>query len=266
MTANRLTVLISLAVTSLAGLTIPASAAIVLGTAGDFAVLAGSTVTNTGSTVILGGSVGVSPGTAITGFPPGLVTPPYTIQPGNILTAQQAHTDLITAYNSAKFLGGAVDKTGQNLGGMILTAGTYSFSSSAALTGTLTLDAQGNPNAQFVFQIGTTLTTSSSSTVTTINLGGSTTPGHNVFWQVGSSATLGTSSAFQGHILADQSITLTTGATILNGSALAVNGAVTLDTNRINAIPEPTTLSLTLLGGALLLIRRTPRSHRGRQA
>jgi len=266
MRTNRLTVLVSLAISGFTGLTMQAPAAMVLGTAGDYAVLAGSTVTNTGSTVILGGSVGVSPGTAITGFPPGLVTPPYTLQPGNILTAQQAHTDLITAYNAAKNLAGAVDLTGQNLGGMILTAGVYSFSSSAGLTGTLTLNAQGNPNAQFVFQIGTTLITASSSAVTTINNAGSTTPGHTVFWQVGASATLGSSSAFEGHILADQSITLTTGATILNGSALAVNGAVTLDTNTINAVPEPATLSLTLLGGALLLIRRTPRSHRGRQA
>ena len=120
--------------------------------------------------------------------------------------------------------------TGQNLGGLTLTPGVYSFSSSAQLTGTLTLDAQGDPNALFVFQIGSTLTTASNSSVVFINGG----QGNNTFWQVGSSATLGTGTAFTGNILALASITLTTGANIRCGRALARNGAVTQDHNNID--------------------------------
>ncbi len=212
--------LIVLAITALGGLPRQgiAGTTVDLGTAGNFAVLAGTTVTNTGSTVINGGDVGVSPGTAITGFPPGTITPPYTMQAGNAV-ALQAQSDLTTAYNTAAGLSPTKDLTGQDLGGMTLTPGVYSFSSSAQLTGTLTLNDLGNPNAQFVFQIGSTLTTASNSSVVTIN--GGSMPGCTVFWQVGSSATLGTGTAFEGHILALTSITMTTGATILDGSALA---------------------------------------------
>jgi Ice-binding-like len=121
----------------------------------------------------------------------------------------------------------------------ILTPGVYFFSSSAQLTGTLTLNDQGNPDAEFVFQIGSTLTTASGSSVVTINSGDS--PGCNVFWQVGSSATLGTTTAFEGNILALTSITADTGATVLDGRLLARNGAVTLDSNTITVpicVPE----------------------------
>jgi hypothetical protein len=121
--------------------------------------------------------------------------------------------------------------TGLDLGGKTLIAGVYCFSSSAQLTGTLTLDAQGNANAVFIFKIGSTLTTASGSSVLLIN-GGTLC---NVFWQVGSSATLGTTTSFAGNILALTSITLTTGATV-TGRALARNGAVTLDTNTVTAI------------------------------
>ena len=121
--------------------------------------------------------------------------------------------------------------TGQDLGGKTLTAGVYCFSSSAQLTGVLTLDAQGSANAVFIFKIGSTLTTASGSSVVLIN-GGSLC---NVFWQVGSSATLGTTTAFGGNILALTSITLTTGATVI-GRTLARNGAVTLDSNTVTAI------------------------------
>jgi hypothetical protein len=204
-----------------------------LGTAGNFAVLAGSTVTNTGPTVIGGGDVGVSPGTAITGFPPGSITPPYTTQAGDAAAAQ-AQNDLTTAYNVAAGLAPTENLTGQDLGTVgDLTPGVYFFSSSAELTGTLTLNDEGNANALFVFQIGSTLTTASNSSVVSINDDGSTMPGCNVFWQVGSSATLGTGTTLEGHILALTSITMTTGATILDGSALARNGAVTLDSNTI---------------------------------
>ena len=145
--------------------------------------------------------------------------------------------------------------TGQNLGGQTLTAGVYCFASSAQLNGTLILNAQGDANAVFIFQIGSTLTTLSSSQVTVIN--GAT--GNNVFWQVGSSATLGTSSQFAGNILALSNITLDSGADISCGRALALNGAVTMDTNDVSingpgcsagiaSAPEPGTATLLSMG------------------
>jgi hypothetical protein len=253
----RCTTLIVLAITALAGFPFQAKAAIMLGTAGNFAVLAGSTVTNTGPTVIDGGHVGVSPGSAITGFPPGIAAPPYTMHPADAV-ALQAQTDLTTAYNAAAGLAPTQNLTGQDLGGLTLLPGVYFFSSSAQLTGTLTLNAQGDPNAQFVFQIGSTLTTASASSVVTIN--GGPMPGCPVFWQVGSSATLGTGTSFEGHILALTSITMTTGANILDGSALARNGAITLDDNDIincvAAVPEPATMMLLLFAAASGSLRR----------
>jgi hypothetical protein len=248
--------LILLAITALAGFPLQARAGISLGTAGNFAVLAGSTVTNTNTpTVIEGGDVGVSPGSAITGFPPGSIVPPFTMHAADG-AALQAQNDLTTAYNAAAGLVKTQDLTGTNLGGLTLTPGVYFFSSSAQLTGMLTLNDQGDPNAQFVFQIGSTLTTASGSSVVTENGGLGSMPGCTVFWQVGSSATLGTTTAFEGHILALTSITMNTGATILDGSALARNGAVTLDDNHIincvGPVPEPATMSLALIGGALL--------------
>jgi hypothetical protein len=241
---------------TLAGFPPQAKAAILLSTAGDFAVLAGATVTNTGSSIIDGGHIGVSPGSAITGFPPGLLTPNFAMHSADAI-AHQAQLDLAAAYNAATNLAFTLDLTGQNLGGRTLLPGVYFFASTAQLTGTLTLDNQGDPNAQFVFQIGTALTTATDSSVVTIN--GGTTPGCSVFWQIGSSATLGTGTDFEGHILALTSITLNTGATILDGSALAQGGAVTLDTNSVtNCVPtpEPATLTLALIGVALLSIRR----------
>ena len=198
-----------------------------LGTAGSFAVLAGTTVTNTGVTGIIG-NLGVSPGAAVTGFPPGVVTG-GTIHPGDAVAAQ-AQNDATTAYNSLAGQSCDFNLTGQDLGGKTLIPGTYCFSSSAQLTGTLTLNGQGNPNAVFVFQVGSTLTTASNSSVLLINGAQSC----NVFWQVGSSATLGTTTAFAGSILAYVSNTLNTGATV-NGRALARTGAVTLDTNQISS-------------------------------
>jgi len=210
----------------------PASQAVAqinLGTSQSFAVLGGSAVTNTGATAITG-NLGVSPGSSVTGFPPGIVTG-GTIHAADSVAAQ-AQTDLTTAYNAAAGLPCGVDLTGQNLGGLTLTPAVYCFTSSAALTGTLTLNFQGNPNALFVFKIGSTLTTASGSSVVLSNTGGTTCP-TNLFWQVGSSATLGTGSTFSGNILALTSITLTTGAG-LTGRALARNGAVTLDTGVVN--------------------------------
>ena len=205
----------------------PPSHAQNLGTAADFAVLGGSTVTNTGSSVLIG-NLGVSPGSAIVGFPPGIVTPPGATHAADAV-AVQAQVDLTTAYNALAGLPATANLTGQNLGGLTLTPGVYNFSSSAQLTGPLTLNAQGNPNAVFIFNIGSTLTTASGSTVAVIGGG----QGTNVFWRVGSSATLGTTTTFVGDILALMSITLNNGANIACGSALAHNGAVTLDTNNI---------------------------------
>lgn len=205
-----------------------AFAQISLGTAQNFGVLGGSTVTNTGATTV-NGNVGVSPGSSVTGFPPGVVVGGAIHS--NDAVAMQAQNDLTTAYNNIATTPCTVDLTGQNLGGLTLTPGVYCFSTSAQLTGALTLDALGNANALFLFKTGSTLTTASNSSVTVINNGGSSC--NKVFWQVGSSATLGTGTSFTGDILALSSITLTTGSNT-NGRALARNGAVTLDTNNVN--------------------------------
>ena len=198
-----------------------------LGSAQSYAVLGGSTVTNTGPSVITG-DLGVSPGSAVTGFPPGIVVG-GTIHAADA-DALAAQNSLTTAYNSLVSQACTLDLTGQDLGGMTLTAGVYCFSTSAQLTGTLTLNAQGNANAVFIFRIGSTLTTASGSSVVLINGGNLC----NTFWQVGSSATLGTTTSFAGNILALTSITLTTGASV-QGRVLARNGAVTLDSNTVNA-------------------------------
>jgi hypothetical protein len=200
----------------------------VLSTAQTFAVLAGSTVTNTGATTV-GGNVGVDPGLAVTGFPPGLVAG-GTIHTGDAV-ALQAQSDATTAYNTLAGQTLTEDLTGQDLGGKTLTPGVYRFSSSAQLTGALTLDAQGDPKATFVFQIGSTLTTASNASVLVLNGARDC----NIFWQVGSSATLGTTTALKGNILALTSITLVTGATV-SGRALARNGAVTMDTNDVSIL------------------------------
>ena len=195
----------------------------------SFGVLAGSTVTNTGPTVI-NGSIGVSPGGVAGGsFPPGIVNPPGAIHAGDAV-AIQAKADLTTAFNNLAGRPATANLTGQDLGGLVLSPGVYSFNSSAQLTGTLTLNAQGNPNAVFIFNIASTLTTASASSVRLINGA----QGGNVFFVVGSSATLGTTTAFAGDILALTSITLNTSASINCGAALARNGAVTLDTNLIS--------------------------------
>src|SRR5579863_5716172 len=204
---------------------IAATAPVGLGTAGSYAVLAGSTVTNTGPSTI-NGDLGVSPGTAVTGFPPGTVS--GSIHAADAVAAQ-AQSDLTTAYNDAASRKPAVSVSG-DLGGLTLTPGVYKASSSIGLTGALTLDAQGNTGAVFIFQVGSTLTTASASHVNLINGAQAC----NVFWQIGSSATLGTSSVFTGDILALTSISINDGVTV-NGRALARNGAVTLIDDTISA-------------------------------
>lgn len=198
----------------------------------DFGVLAGSTVTNTivlDDVTSITGHVGVWPGLAITGFPPGEVNAPYTMYPGTA-EAEQAQSELTTAYTTLQNRVITTDLTGQDLGNQTLVAGVYGFNTSAQLTGQLTLDGQGNPNSVFIFNIGSTLTTASSSSILLINGA----QGANVFFVVGSSAALGTDTEFTGRILALTSITLNTDANINCGAALARNGAVTLDTNTIS--------------------------------
>jgi|ERR1700730_6654235 len=226
----------------------PAAALVVsLGEAENVAVLGNSTVTNAGPTIVTGNVALSSPGVSVTGFPPGVILN-GSIHIGDAL-ANQAHADAATAYGQLVGETFTTDLSGQNLGGMILMSGVYHFNTSAQLTGTLTLDTGGDPNAAFHFQIGTTLTTDPGSMITFLN--GSSA---NIFWQVGTSATIGVDSVFYGNILADQSITVNSGATI-NGRAIAINAAVTLDTNIINApvVPEPGTwfagvLSLAIVG------------------
>ncbi|MCZ4099682.1 MULTISPECIES: ice-binding family protein [Streptomyces] len=194
-----------------------------LATADSFAVLSGESVTNTGPSVITG-DLGVDPGTSITGFPPGLVN---GVQHSHDGVALQAKSDLVAAYNNAagQATNGALPP---DAGGLRLVPGVYTASSTLHLTGTLTLDAQGDPNAVWVFQVGSGLTTASASRVLLVNGAAPC----NVFWQVGSSATIGTNSTFVGTIMALTSISVTTGASI-DGRALARNGSVTLDTNKI---------------------------------
>lgn len=205
----------------------PAEAQTYLGTDKPFAVLGATAVTCTGASTVTG-DLGISPSNAssITGYPvpPCIVTGTIHAADGVALTAQN---DLVTAYNTLAGQACTAILTGQDLGSVgVLVPGVYCFSSSAQLTGALVLDAQGNPNAAFIFKIGSTLTTASASSVSVIN-GGSAC---GVSWQVGSSATLGTTTNLLGNIVALTSITANTGANI-TGRALARNGAVTLSGN-----------------------------------
>ena len=235
---------LSLAFASLATLA-PQGHAQSLGSAETFTVLGASTVTNTGTSQIIG-NVGVSPGSAITGFPPGVIT--NGALHANDAAAQQAHADFATAYLAFAGLVSppANNLSGTDLGGLILAPGVYRFDTSAASAGILTLDAQNDPNARFVIQIGTTLVTASNSSVLLINQADA----RNVYFQAGTSVTLGSGDAFIGNLLAGASVTTVSG-TNLTGRLLALTGAVTLDTNHVTSpglsSPTPTPSPAQLL-------------------
>jgi hypothetical protein len=195
-----------------------------LGTAASYAVLAGTTVTNTGLTTV-NGDLGVSPGTAVTGFPPGQLNGTLHSNDG---PAMQAHSDLVIAYDDA-VARTTTDTVAGELGGTTRTAGVYgSVSGTFNIAGTVTLDAQGDPNAVFIFKAVSTVITAASSAVDLVNGAQSC----NVFWQVGSSATLGANSTLRGSLLAFTSITVGAGL-LVDGRAMAINGAVTMDTDTI---------------------------------
>ncbi len=261
----------------------PASAASVLGTAADFAVLGGATVTNTGPTTI-SGDIGVSPGLALTGLAE--ITHSGDVYLGGAV-ALQAQSDARTAFTTLSGLPLGADLSGVDLGVLgSLVPGVYSFASSAQLTGLMTLDFTSNPGGSFIFQIGSTLTTASNSVVNV--LGGN--DGSGIFWLVGSAATLGTDTMFAGNIIADQSITLNTGASILCGRAIALVAAVTLDSNSIssdcsgggalgsgrtdfgsggfadNTVPEPESWAMLIAGFGMIGARMRRRARTGVRA
>lgn len=237
---SRAALLLSISITILIGAAWPITALAAvqprLGSDVNFAVLAASAITNTGSSTI-NGDVGLSPNgsSSVTGFPPGTINGGTHYADAVAVTAKN---DLVTLYNDIANQTPFVDKTGVDLGGQNLGPGTYHFSSSAQLTGPLTLSGFGT----YLFQIGSTLTTASASRVVLTN--GAQACG--VFWQVTSSATFGTTTSFQGTVVALQSITMNTGATLI-GRALARNAAVTLDTNTIT-LPPASCASLPATG------------------
>lgn len=205
--------------------------AVPLNAAANFAVLAAATVTNTSTPTTITGDLGLWPGTAVTGFPPGIINGTMHV---NDPAAQAGEAALVIAYNDAKGRVGAFTPAVGNVGGLTFTRGLYRSGTSTEISGggNLTLDAQGDPNAVFIFQIASTLTTSSGFGIT---LKGGAKPSQ-IFWQVGSSATIGTGTHFAGNILANTSITLDSGA-VLDGRALAgaadLTGAVTMDDNTV---------------------------------
>jgi hypothetical protein len=194
-----------------------------LGTADQFGLLGGSGITNVSARTFIIGDVGSSPTPTVKGLTPAQVKGHLYLKASPVTAAAQR--GLTTAYNQAAGAHCGTVLTGVNLGGMKLIPGVYCFATAAQLTGTLKLDAQGNSNAQWIFQMGTTLTTAPNSKVV-VNLGGKGGRGCNVYWQVGSSATVGKGSIFVGKIMALTSVTLNGG--VFRGKALARNGAISI--------------------------------------
>jgi hypothetical protein len=196
-----------------------------LGYAGHFAILAGSTITSTGQTRVTG-NVGISPGTAMTGFPPGKIDGRfYSAGP---VTAK-AKLAVTAAYNDIMGLTRAPITIAGNMGGQTLKPGLYKSGSSLAVSsGDLTLDGRGNTKSTFVFQIASTLTMTSGRQIFLTNGA----KARNVYWAVGSSATFGTKCSFFGNLIAHQSISMATG-TVMTGRALARIGAVTMEGNTV---------------------------------
>jgi len=210
----------------------PGTVAVNLGTADNFAVLAGSGITNVSAGTRIAGDVGSAPTPSVTGLVQSQVDGVLYLSSDPETT--QAQVDLTTGYNDAASAPCGTDLTGVDLGGLTLVPGVYCFSSSAQLTGTLTLDAQGNTKSQWIFQIGSTLTTASASKVLISYDGDNQQPhairkcarGCGVYWQIGSSATIGAGTQFAGIMMANTSITLNGGVDL--GKALALNGAVSI--------------------------------------
>ena len=260
------------ACTLIACATATQASASVLGSAGEFAVLGASTVANSGVTTV-NGDIGVYPGTAITGL--GSIVHSGQVHATDAV-AQSAQADAARAFDALRAQSFTLNLSGQNLGNRTLTPGVYRFDSSAELAGVLNLDALGDSNAMFVFQIGSAFTTASASIINVLNADSST----GIFFQVGSSATLGSGSVFAGNILADQSVTFGASAMLLCGRALALNAAVTMDSNTIfndcsgvagrtdygsfgysgiaaiQEVPEPATFGMMGLGLVGLVVSR----------
>ncbi len=240
---NHMTSMASAGLIALLCLPAQALAQAGLGSAASYAVLAGSTITNTGATSIHG-DIGLSPGIAITGIPAGQPTG-GSIHAGDVAAAQ-AQADLLTAYDFLAGMPCGTTMSGVDLGGLTLAPGVYCFSAAALMTGALTLDAQGDTAAVFVFQVSSALTVADLSSVIVSNGA----QARHVWWQVGSSASLGLSSVMLGNILAHTSITLNTNAS-LSGRALAQGGAVTMDTNTIAGFGDAGTAAHRTSWGAL---------------
>ena len=219
---------------------------IALGSAASYAVIANTTITNTGTTFLVG-DLGVSPGTVLTGSP--------TVSGATHIAdsaASTALTDANIAYNQLAALSPTQTMSDPNLGGLTLTPGVYFFATTAQLTGTLTLNGLNQTAPLFVFQIGSTLTTAASSSIMLSSLANA----GNVWWQVGTSATIGGSTGFNGSILATTAVTLNSGANS-NGRAFALGGALSLDTNQISsptAVPEPATTAALFAAAALVCV------------
>jgi hypothetical protein len=216
-----------------------------IGAAAVYGVLGEAGVTNTGPSVIHG-DVGGSTGTpAVTGFPPGIVVLPSVKMTGSMT----AFNNATTAYTTAQGLGGAIDKSGTDLGGLTLTPGVYKFTSSAQLTGTLLLDAGGSNTAQWTFQIGSALTTASGSTVKVIDAGAPGAFTGGITWAVVSGATLYTTTRFLGTIISLSGDAINTGATIGCGRVISLDASVTLHTNVISTPLDSCNVTAGVGGG-----------------